>query len=200
VDPKGTVESVGENVENMVTKIKALPEYIEQAPAEFKAYLDNISSLEDPYEQGEALGKLVGNVLPTAVVAGSISEKAFKGVKRAAKEFQKVRKGVGRSVNTTKLLQSKFPNLDKKYAKHSQEWSQWGTISREVFHKRAVDLANSPVDGYVKGFMSRNGWSFRFNTKTGEFLTIHPKGHIETFSRPEQGVDYYLKQVQLYGK
>jgi len=49
----------------------------------------------------------VGNVLPTAVVAGSISEKAFKGVKRAAKGFQKVvrrvaktRKVVGRRTRT----------------------------------------------------------------------------------------------------
>ena len=114
----------------------------------------------------------------------------------AAKRLNKV----GRGLNTTKLLQSEFPNLDRKYAKHSQEWSQWGAIYKEIFHKRAVALANSPVDGYIKGFMSKNGWSFRFNTKTGEFLTIHPKGHIETFFRPKQGIDYYLKQVQLYGK
>lgn len=41
---------------------------------------------------------------------------------------------------------------------------------------------------------------FQFNSKTGEFLTIHPKGYLETFFRPSQGMDYYLKQVQLYGK
>jgi hypothetical protein len=52
----------------------------------------------------------------------------------------------------------------------------------------------------LKGLFQKNGYSFRFNTKTGEFLTIHPNGHIETFFRPEQGIDYYLKQVQLHGK
>jgi len=92
-DPKGSVESVGENVEDIIAGIQALPQYVEQAPAELKAYLDNINSLEDPYEQGEALGKLVGNVLPTAVVAGSLG----KGGK-AAKGFSKVQRGVKQQV------------------------------------------------------------------------------------------------------
>jgi len=41
---------------------------------------------------------------------------------------------------------------------------------------------------------------FKFNSKTGEFLKIHRKGYIETFFRLSQGLDYYRKQVQLYGK
>ena len=76
---------------------------------------------------------------------------------------------------------------------------KWGSISKEAFYKRAVNLADSPVGGHVRGFTSKQGWSFRFNSRTGEFLTTHPNGHIETFFRPKQGLDYYLKQVQLYG-
>ena len=98
-DPGGSVENIGENVGDIIATIKALPEYIEHAPAEVKAYFDKINALEDPYEQGEALGKLMGNVLPTAVVAGSLG----KG-RKAAKEFKKVgrvgkgvSKGVGRA-------------------------------------------------------------------------------------------------------
>ncbi len=46
---------------------------------------------------------------------------------------------------------------------------------------------------------SRQGWTFRFNSQTGEFLTMHPRGYIETFFRPKQGLNYYLKQLQRYG-
>ncbi|UGU17896.1 hypothetical protein LS482_08445 [Sinomicrobium kalidii] len=74
-----------------------------------------------------------------------------------------------------------------------------GSISRQAFYKRAINLADSPVGGHIRGFTSKQGWTFRFNSRTGEFLTTHPNGHIETFFRPKQGLDYYLKQVQLYG-
>jgi hypothetical protein len=73
------------------------------------------------------------------------------------------------------------------------------TISKEAFFSRAVKLADSSVGGHIHGFTSKQGWIFRFNSKTGEFLTTHPQGHIETFFRPTNGMDYYLKQVQMYG-
>ncbi|WP_257667161.1 hypothetical protein [Parapedobacter tibetensis] len=97
------------------------------------------------------------------------------------------------------MTAGRFPNLAKKFSKHADEWSQWGSISQKAFYNRAVKLADSPVGGHVREFTSKQGWNFRFNSKTGEFLTTHPKGHIETFFRPTNGMDYYLKQVQLYG-
>lgn len=98
------------------------------------------------------------------------------------------------------LTAGRFPNLVKKFGKHAKEWSQWGSISKEAFYKRAVNLADSPIGGSIKGFTSKQGWVFKFNSQTGEFLTIHPKGHIETFFRPTKGMDYYLKQLQTYGQ
>ena len=67
-DPQGTVEG-------LVEKIKVLPAYIEQVPAEFKAYIDEISAIEDPYKQGEALGQLMGDALPTGAVVGGVMGK-----------------------------------------------------------------------------------------------------------------------------
>jgi len=95
---------------------------------------------------------------------------------------------------------SRFPNIMKKFGKHSDEWSQWGTISKQAFYNRAINLADNQIGRNIYGFTSKQGWMFQFNSKTGEFLTIHPKGYLETFFRPSQGMDYYLKQVQLYGK
>jgi RHS repeat-associated protein len=114
--------------------------------------------------------------------------------------FTKFGVKTGAAKGGTKLLtQGRFPNFAKKFTKHSGEWSQWGSISKNAFYNRAVKLADSPVGGSIRGFTSKQGYGFRFNTRTGEFLTTHPNGTIQTFFRPKQGLDYYLKQVQLYG-
>ena len=101
------------------------------------------------------------------------------------------------------LTSGRFPRLDSKFAKHAiknAEWSQWGSISKSAYYNRAVNLAESQVGGKIMGFTSKQGWTFRFNKATGEFLTTHPNGYIETFFRPKGGLDYYLKQLQLYGQ
>ncbi|WP_439415072.1 hypothetical protein [Larkinella sp. GY13] len=69
-----------------------------------------------------------------------------------------------------------------------------------AYYNRAVKLAESQVGGKIMGFTSKQGWTFRFNKVTGEFLTTHPNGHIETFFRPKSGIDYFLKQVKQYGQ
>jgi len=93
----------------------------------------------------------------------------------------------------------KFPKLDVKFSKHAMEWSQWGSISKAGYYSRAVSLAESNIGGRVLGFTSEAGTNFRFNTFTGEFLTVHPKGYIQTFFRPTNGMDYYLGQIAKYG-
>ncbi|MBG6131244.1 hypothetical protein IWQ47_002888 [Aquimarina sp. EL_43] len=108
---------------------------------------------------------------------------------------------VGRVVrgSTKFLTQGRFPNAANKFGQHSGEWSQWGSISKEAFRNRAIKLADSPIGAHIRGFTSKQGYGFRFNTRTGEFLTTHPNGTIQTFFRPKQGLNYYLKQVQKYG-
>lgn len=99
-----------------------------------------------------------------------------------------------------KLSTRSFPKLAKHFSKHADEWSQWGTISQKAFYSRAAKLADTPVGGNIYGFISKAGFGFRFNSKTGEFLTTHPSGYIETFFRPTNGMKYYLKQVEKYGQ
>jgi hypothetical protein len=82
-----------------------------------------------------------------------------KGSQLKTKQGRIGKKSEGKGVNTTKLLQSKFPNSAKKYAKHSKEWSKWGPISEKAFCKRAIDLASSPVNNHFKGFISKK-WLF----------------------------------------
>lgn len=94
---------------------------------------------------------------------------------------------------------SRFSKFSRHFLKHSKDWSQWGSISKVAYYNRAVKLADASIGGKVVGFVSKQGWTFKYNKTTGEFLTTHPKGYIETFFRPKAGMDYYLKQLQLYG-
>jgi hypothetical protein len=60
-DPQGTVEAT-------LAKIKALPAYVKHAPAAFKEHINAIQAIEDPYEQGKAVGELMGQVLLALLV------------------------------------------------------------------------------------------------------------------------------------
>jgi hypothetical protein len=67
-DPQGTVEAT-------LAKIKELPAYVKHTPAAFKEHINAIQAIEDPYEQGKAVGELVGKVLPVGGAVGKIASK-----------------------------------------------------------------------------------------------------------------------------
>ena len=153
------------------------------------------------FQRGQAASEM-GSAAKGAQFGGHLRKAAAFQRGQAASEMvagEKLGKVAEVGAKTRLLPPDKFPNLSKKFSKHSGEWSQWGEFSEEIFYKRAVDLADSLAGGHIREFVSKQGWIFKFNSNTGEFLTIHPNGHIETFFRPEQGLDYYLKQVQIYG-
>jgi hypothetical protein len=103
--------------------------------------------------------------------------------------------------NIPKLLPPKFyrfPNVVKKFAKHSEDWTSIGGV--EAYYKRALDLADRKLGGDILGFTSRDGWMFRMNAKTGEFLTMNPNGEITTFYRRlSNHLQYWSEQIAKYG-
>jgi len=56
------------------------------------------------------------------------------------------------------LTAGRFPNLAKKFGKHADEWSQWGSISQKAFYNRAVQLADGLLEGiFMDLLQSRAG-------------------------------------------
>lgn len=88
------------------------------------------------------------------------------------------------------------------YDKHVVKNTEWGNanITIEDYLKRAQDLLNCPVDGNIEGFISPNGYTFRYNRLTNEFATGKPNGTIETLYKPERGLTYWFEQVTKYSK
>ena len=91
------------------------------------------------------------------------------------------------------------PNAAKKFAKHAKEFTSMSDVN--VYYKRAAALADSKVGGDILGFTNRDGWVFKMNSKTGEFLTIKPGGQITTFYRRlEEPLNYWAEQIAKHGK
>lgn len=89
--------------------------------------------------------------------------------------------------------------LERHFNKHKGDWG--GNMpSASAYQARAKKLLNSDVGGDVKGFTSKDGWVFRYNSRTNEFTTAKPDGTIETLFRPGRGGDYWTDQVTKYGQ
>jgi hypothetical protein len=78
------------------------------------------------------------------------------------------------------------------------EWGQGINMTMESYLEKACDLLNAPIGGDIEGFVSKNGYIFKYNKVTNEFATAKPNGIIETFYRPERGLTYWLEQIIKY--
>jgi len=93
---------------------------------------------------------------------------------------------------------SRFPRIATKFAEHGGDWTSAGI---DAFYKRAISLADTKIGGNILGFTSKEGWVFRMNSRTGEFLTMKPNGEIATFFRRlSDPAKYWAEQVGEYGK
>ena len=91
--------------------------------------------------------------------------------------------------------------LQEHYSKHVIRRGEWGTnctMTMQEYLKKTQDLLNSPIGGDIEGFVSKNGYTFRYNKVTNEFATAKPNGTIETLYRPERGLEYWLEQIVKY--
>ena len=60
----------------------------------------------------------------------------------------------------------------------------------------ARNLLNKKNGGSIQGFTSKQGWLFKYNTKTNEFALGSPQGTISTYYKPKEGIDYWFKQIR----
>lgn len=86
------------------------------------------------------------------------------------------------------------------FNKHVINRAEWGTkgITIDQYLNKARSLLNSQVKGDIDGFVSKEGWVFRYNTRTNELATAKPDGTIETLFRPKDGINYWNDQVLKY--
>lgn len=82
--------------------------------------------------------------------------------------------------------------LEAHFAKHADEW---GAIGQDAYLARARSMLGSDPGGNLVGFVRSNGDVLRYNVRTNEFAVGSSSGVIRTLFRPDDGIDYWLKQV-----
>lgn len=68
--------------------------------------------------------------------------------------------------------------------------------SKSIFNG-ARKLLNSSGKN-IHEFTSRNGWYFKYNSKTNEFICVSDKETISSYFRPREGIRYWRSQVKKY--
>jgi len=139
------------------------------------------------YQSGRAFGRVGPDV--AASVAGSILG-AVRGARGAApKSGQKL-------LPAPKWQPTAFKpgQLDSHFAKHASEWGS-GNITKGGYLTRARQLLSKEPGGDILHHVRSNGDILRYNARTNEFAVAAKNGTIRTMFRPEEGMDYWLKQV-----
>lgn len=102
--------------------------------------------------------------------------------------------GIKKSWN--KAMFQNSAKLGQHFRKHAKEWGS-KYRSQNQYLNGARKLLNSSGKNIHK-FTSRNGWYFKYNSKTNEFICVSDKGTISSYFRPREGIRYWRSQVKKY--
>lgn len=107
--------------------------------------------------------------------------------------------GIGKGKYTKGWVASDFN--PKRLQKHlNDHLGEYPGFTADEYVNQARNLLNSPVSGAVEGFTSTKGFVFRYNNVNNDFATGKPNGTIETLFKPERGREYWVDQIEKYGK
>ena len=142
-----------------------------------------------------------GNLAEDVGKAGKGLEGAANGAESAAEDAGKVVESgsnfKGQLYNGTRNPDVDFVNgkgkstLNKHAGKH-------GYTSPEEYLKDARNFLEKKPTSTIQSFVSNEGTYFRYDTATNEFGIINEYGGISTYFKPENGMAYWLEQIEKY--
>ncbi|EAE6298282.1 hypothetical protein E5Z49_12905 [Listeria monocytogenes] len=108
-----------------------------------------------------------------------------------------IKKTIGRSYTGKRNVENDFKNgkgvstLEKHALKHQYESTdEYLADAREFLEKKPTLRTET--------FVSKEGTYFRYDSKTNEFGIINEYGSISTYFKPNTGLKYWEKQIDLY--
>lgn len=103
-------------------------------------------------------------------------------------------------INNKKWLKAEFPN-EKKFKKHVEKHSnEYNNISAEKYLNLARKLLAADLNKDIDGFKSKEGFIFKYNKETNDFAIGRADGKISTLFKPDEKLDYWEAQKELYGE
>ena len=107
---------------------------------------------------------------------------------------------VGRNdkLNSRRWLKANF-STQKKFDKHIEKHlSEYGYITPEEYLNISRDLLAASLSEDVEGFISKDGFTFKYRKSTNDFAVGRADGKISTVFKPKEGYDYWLEQIKEY--
>jgi hypothetical protein len=97
-----------------------------------------------------------------------------------------------------KWLKANF-STQKKYDRHIEKHlSEYGDITPEEYVNTARDLLAAPLSNDIEGFISKDGFTFKYRISTNDFTVGRADGKISTLFKPDRKIDYWKEQINLY--
>ena len=146
------------------------------------------------------VGVIVGGAVIGWFAGKAIVKIVVKFLKTHPKIMSKIPNGVrwflGIKKSWNKAMFQNSAKLGQHFRKHAKEWGS-KYRSQNQYLNGARKLLNSSGKN-IHEFTSRNGWYFKYNSKTNEFICVSDKGTISSYFRPREGIRYWRSQVKKY--
>lgn len=99
-----------------------------------------------------------------------------------------------------KWFKSQFPT-QKKFEKHiNKHLNEYSNITPEKYLNTARDLLAAPLSEDVEGFLSKEGFIFKYRKSTNDFTIGRADGKISTLYKPTDGYKQWLIEIEKYKK
>ena len=101
-------------------------------------------------------------------------------------------------LNNRKWLKANF-STQKKFDKHIEKHlKEYGDITPEDYVNIARDLLAAPLSNDIEGFISKDGFVFKYKISTNDFTIGRPDGKISTLYKPIKGYNQWLEEIEKY--
>lgn len=87
--------------------------------------------------------------------------------------------------------------LNRHFEKHAEEL---GLKTVEEYDNFAKEFMNKEIKDNIKGFVSKDGYVFKYDEENNIFGDAKPNGITETVFKPKRKKAYWKEQVEKYGK
>ena len=88
---------------------------------------------------------------------------------------------------------------EKKFNKHiDKHLDEFGDITPKQYLDTARKLLSSSLSDDIEGFVSKDGFAFKYRKSTNDFAIGSADKNISTLFKPNDGYDYWLQQIKDY--
>lgn len=101
-------------------------------------------------------------------------------------------------LSNKKWLEATF-STQKKFDRHIEKHlKEYENMSEKEYLKYAGELLSKPISEDVEGFISKDGFLFKYQKSTNDFAIGRPDGYISTLYKPIEGYEHWLQQIRDY--